>query len=69
MKVDQMTKPIPTDDDVWILRNPSYHQRMKPGKEKTLTLFFLFSSSEKILEDLLPDINYSKLTFTKTAML
>jgi hypothetical protein len=46
MKVDQMKKTIPTDDDVWILRNPSYHQQIKPGKQKNHNSLF-----KKILEN------------------
>jgi hypothetical protein len=46
MKVDQMIKTNPADDDVWVLRNPShYHRRMKQGN-KTI---FLFSKFEMLL--------------------
>jgi hypothetical protein len=43
MKVDQMTKTTPADNDVWVLRNPSHrhHQRLKQGN-KNKHFFFLF---------------------------
>ncbi|CAF4684084.1 unnamed protein product, partial [Rotaria socialis] len=25
MKIDEMTKTIPIDDDIWVLRSPAHH--------------------------------------------